>query len=74
MVFYRYITNDYRSEPNTHTLISFTGCPNDEKNSVHFNPNITQISRNKYLINGIFTFKEYVETPVEVFVPKINKI
>lgn len=66
LVFYQYITDGYRSEPNTLTLISFTGCPNDEKNPIHFNPNITKISRNKYLINGIFTFKEYVEAPVEV--------
>lgn len=51
-----------------HTIIvnSFSKCPQDEKNPVHLDFNLTRISFNKYSINCIFTVEENITGPIEV--------
>lgn len=56
----------YRFEPNTITIKNYTGCPGDEHNPVHFNQSITQIYRNKYVINGEITLKEQINSQIQV--------
>lgn len=59
--------NGYRFEPNTITIKNFTGCKDDEKNTVHFKPNITRLARNKYVVNGEITINQVVPGPFQVF-------
>lgn len=58
--------NCYRFEPSTLTLKNLSGCPEDEKNPVHFTHNIKQISRNKFAIDGNITIKVKINGPISV--------
>lgn len=48
------------------TINRFSKCPNDEKNSAHFNGFITKITENAYVINGNFTVTQIVTNPFTV--------
>lgn len=47
-------------------LNSFSECPEEEETVIHFNGTITKLTRNKYTVNGEFTFNESVGAPIEV--------
>lgn len=50
----------------TVTLDSFSVCPQDEKNAIHFNGVIKKTTRNKYSVNGEFKFTDIAMGPIEV--------
>lgn len=56
----------YSFEVKTITLNRHSGCPQDEKNIMHFNGNFKNIARNKYTVNGEITIKEKIIGPIEV--------
>lgn len=56
----------YRFEPNTLTWTNNTGCPNDQNNSVHFLNVVTQISENKYNVNGKISVAKPINGPIRV--------
>lgn len=56
----------YSFEVKTITLNRHSGCPQDEKNTMHFNVTFTNIARNKYTVNGEITINEKIAGPIEV--------
>lgn len=56
----------YSFDVKTITLNRHSGCPQDEKNIIHFNGSFKTIARNKYTVNGEITIKEKIVAPIEV--------
>lgn len=62
----------YTPVARTVTLESFSGCPQDEKNAIHFDGSIKKSAHNKYAINGEFLLTDTIEGPIEVFMKMTN--
>lgn len=60
------VVNSISLTPRTITLDSFSACPQDEKNSIHFDGVIRKTTRNKYSVNGEFKFTDNAMGPIEV--------
>lgn len=59
-------TYSYRFEPNTLTVNNFSECRENEKYVVHVDYKITQLARNKYVVNGLIIIGENVGRQIEV--------
>lgn len=62
----------YRYEPNTLKLTNFVSCPEDEKNVLHANFSVNEITRNKYVLNGEIFYDEDVAGQIEVWLLNIS--
>lgn len=53
-------------QPNSLTINRYSNCPDDEKNSAHFEGTIIKTGRNKFTIDSNFTVTEVMKDPIKV--------
>lgn len=64
--YYTVYVDCYSFQPTNLTRHSLSSCLDDDKNPIHFENTFKILTHNRMLLNGEFTFKEYVTGPIEV--------
>lgn len=59
-------SQSYRFEPNTLTLNNFSTCITGDNKTIDMHYSISQLGRNKYIVDGQAIFTEFLPGPLEV--------